>query len=68
MARKTPIPSRPRAAFWDELVLLMPRRAVDAAIEAAHDFNMDATEYCRRAIILRLAADGMNLRDFEEAA
>ena len=67
MARKR-TPSTNSASFWDELVLPMPRRAVNAAIAAAHNYDIEATEYCRRAILLRLAADGMNLRDFGEAA
>jgi len=63
--RRRPKNDRP---FWDELTLMMPRRAVHGAIEVAHTFNMDATEYCRRAILLRLAADGINLDQYEEPA
>src|SRR5262245_16496585 len=58
----------PLTAHPSGMSLLMPRRAVNAAIAAAHNYDIEATEYCRRAILLRLAADGMNLRDFGEAA
>jgi hypothetical protein len=56
------------ATFWDHLTLMVPYNFAPAAREAAHRYKMPVTEYCRRALLLRLAADGVRLEDYDEAA
>jgi hypothetical protein len=53
--------------YWDHITLMVPRNFEDAAREAAHRYAMPVTEYCRRALILRLEADGVRLQDYEPA-
>lgn len=47
--------------FWDHITLMVPRNFEAAAREAAHRCAMPVTEYCRRALLLRLEADGVRL-------
>jgi hypothetical protein len=54
--------------YWNPITLLMPCNFASAATEAAHMYRMPATEYCRRALLLRLEADGVRLDDFSEVA
>jgi hypothetical protein len=53
--------------FWDHITLAVPHSFEPAAREAAHRVKMPVTEYCRRALLLRLEADGVRLDDFEAA-
>ena len=53
--------------FWDHITLAVPHNFEPAARKAAHRYRMPVTEYCRRALLLRLEADGVRLDDFEEA-
>ena len=53
--------------FWDHITLMVPRNFEAAAREAAHRFSMPVTEYCRRALLLRLEADGIRLADYRGA-
>jgi len=54
--------------FWDHITLMVPYNFEEAAREAAHKSAMPVTEYCRRALILRLEADGVRLNDYQPAA
>lgn len=65
MPRKPP---RHDDDYWDHITLAMPYTFALAATEVAHRYRMPVTEYCRRALLLRLAADGMRLDDFDKAA
>jgi hypothetical protein len=56
------------ATFWDHLTLMVPYNFAPAARVAAHRYKMPVTEYCRQALLLRLAADGVRLEDYDEAA
>jgi hypothetical protein len=47
--------------YWDAITLLMPHSFAPAATAIA-------LEYCRRALLLRLEADGRRLDDFDRAA
>lgn len=53
--------------FWDHISVMVPRNFEPAAQEAAHRAAMPVTEYCRRALLLRLEADGVRLEDYETA-
>ena len=53
--------------FWDHITLMVPHNFEPAAREAAHRNAMPITEYCRRALLLRLEADGVRLADYEAA-
>jgi len=64
MARK----KKSTETYWDQITLLVPRSFAPAAQEAAHRYQMPVTEYCRQALLLRLAADGVRLEDYREAA
>ena len=55
-------------SYWEPITLLMPHSFAPAVKEIAHRYQMPATEYCRRALLLRLAADGVRLDDFDRAA
>ena len=50
--------------FWDHIAIMVPRNFEAAAREAAHRASMPITEYCRRALLLRLEADGVRLSDY----
>jgi hypothetical protein len=52
---------------WEPLTVLMPSAFKDAATDAAHRCRLQATEYCRQALLLRLQADGVRLEDYEAA-
>ena len=54
--------------YWDTLVLMVPYHFAPAAREAAHRCNMPTPEYCRRALLLRLEADGVRIDDYADAA
>jgi hypothetical protein len=54
--------------FWDHITLAVPYNFEPAARAAAHRYKMPVTEYCRRALLLRLEADGVRLDDFDEVA
>jgi hypothetical protein len=56
------------ADYWNPLTLLMPSTFAHAAREAAHRYQMPVPEYCRQALLLRLAADGIRLDDYDQAA
>ena len=47
---------------------LVPYNFEAAARAAAHRNAMPVTEYCRRALLLRLEADGVRLGDYSEHA
>ena len=53
--------------YWNPVTLLMPSTFAVAAREAAHRYQMPVPEYCRQALLLRLAADGVRLEDYEAA-
>ena len=53
--------------YWDHIVLMVPREFEEAARTAAHRYAMPVTEYCRRALLLRLEADGIRLTERSEA-
>lgn len=53
------------ADYWNPVTLLMPSTFALAAREAAHRYQMPVPEYCRQALLLRLAADGVRLEDFD---
>jgi hypothetical protein len=61
-------PTDKDASYWDALTLLMPYNFAPAARDAAHRFKMPVTEYCRRALLLRLEADGVRIDDYRDAA
>jgi hypothetical protein len=65
MSRKTTKPSDEN--YWDHITLMVPSTFEPAAREAAHRYSMPVTEYCRRALILRLEADGVRLSDYAAA-
>jgi hypothetical protein len=67
MARKKPHPADTDATYWDHITLMVPWNFEQAAREAAHRYKMPVTEYCRRALLLRLEADGVRLEDYEAA-
>ena len=53
------------ATYWDHITIMVPFNfAPAAAQEAAHKYKMPVTEYCRQALLLRLAADGVRLDDY----
>ena len=52
------------STYWDHITLMVPSTFEAAAREAAHRNAMPVTEYCRRALLLRLEADGVRLGDF----
>jgi hypothetical protein len=54
--------------YWDAITLLMPYSFAPAATAIAHRYKMPVLEYCRRALLLRLEADGVRLDDFDRAA
>ena len=54
--------------YWDHITLMVPYNFEAAAREAAHRHAMPVTEYCRRALILRLEADGVRLADYDAVA
>ncbi len=56
------------ATYWEHITLMVPYTFAPAARAAAHRYNMPVPEYCRRALLLRLEADGVRLDDFEAAA
>jgi hypothetical protein len=56
------------ASYWNPVTLLMPSTFTTAATEAAHRYQMPVPEYCRQALLLRLAADGIRLEDYEGEA
>ena len=58
---------QPAEDFWDHITLMVPYNFEPAAREAAHRAAMPVTEYCRRALLLRLEADGVRLEDYEAA-
>jgi len=60
MARK---PEKHDETYWDHITLMVPRNFEDAARKAAHRYAMPVTEYCRRALLLRLEADGIRLTE-----
>jgi hypothetical protein len=60
--------SKKRDAYWGSFTLMMPYCFAHAAQEAAHRYNMPTTEYCRRALLLRLEADGIRLEDYDDTA
>jgi hypothetical protein len=64
MARKT---TEKQVDFWDTITLRVPHSFAPAAQEVAHRYSMPVTEYCRQALLLRLAADGVRLEDYEAA-
>jgi hypothetical protein len=49
--------------FWDHITLMVPHNFEAAARVAAHRACMPVTEYCRRALLLRLEADGIRLTE-----
>jgi hypothetical protein len=53
---------------WEPVTFLMPSMFREAAAEAAHRYSLPAPEYCRRALLLRLEADGVRLEDYEPKA
>jgi hypothetical protein len=55
-------------SYWDPITLLMPYSFAPAATAIAHRYKMPVLEYCRRALLLRLEADGVRLDDFDTAA
>jgi hypothetical protein len=67
MARKRR-ESGPDATYWDHITIMVPFNFEPAAREAAHRYKMPVTEYCRQALLMRLAADGVRLDDYAEAA
>ena len=52
---------------WDQVTFLMPVRIIPAIRETAHKYRLPPTEYMRRALLLRLQADGVDLDDYEAA-
>jgi len=56
-------PEKHDETYWDHITLMVPRNFEDAAREAAHRYAMPVTEYCRRALLLRLEADGIRLTE-----
>jgi hypothetical protein len=62
MAKKQP------KRYWDQVSFLMPVPIVPAIEETARKFGLPPTEYMRRAVLLRLQADGVDLDDFDAAA
>ena len=66
MARKS-MPTD-QSTYWDHITLMVPYNFEAAAREAAHRYAMPVTEYCRRALLLRLEADGVRLDDYSPAA
>jgi hypothetical protein len=61
MARKKTTETK---TYWDQITLMVPSNFASAATEAAHRYNMPMPEYCRQALLLRLAADGVRLDDY----
>jgi len=61
-------PATTEEDFWDHITLMVPSTFEAAAREAAHRYGMPINEYCRRALLLRLEADGIRLTDVTEAA
>jgi hypothetical protein len=51
-------------SYWDHITLMVPSTFEAAARTAAHRNALPVTEYCRRALLLRLEADGIRLDDF----
>jgi hypothetical protein len=68
MARKKTSRAETDADYWDYITLMVPYSFAPAAQEAAHRHKMPITEYCRQALLLRLAADGVRIDDYAEAA
>jgi hypothetical protein len=56
------------ASYWDHITLMVPHNFEAAARKAAHRCAMPVTEYCRRALLLRLEADGIRLTDHDNRA
>lgn len=53
---------------WEPVTLLMPKAFRAAAADAAYRQRLPAREYCRQALILKLAADGVRLDDYETSS
>jgi hypothetical protein len=51
----------PKDDYWDHIVVPMPRVFREAANKAAHEQFMSGQEYCRRALLRQLEADGVKL-------
>jgi hypothetical protein len=49
---------------WDEITLAMPWSFAPATSDVARRYRLTVTEYCRRALLMRLAADGVRLEDY----
>ena len=54
-------------SYPDHITLMVPYNFEAAARAAAHRNAMPVTEYCRRALLLRLEADGVRLGDYDHA-
>jgi hypothetical protein len=53
--------------FWDYISIAVPYNFEPAARQAAHRQGLMVSEYIRRALLLRLEADGVRLSDYEDA-
>jgi hypothetical protein len=61
MAKKQP------KRCWDQISFLMPIHIIPAIEDTARRFRLPPTEYMRRALLLRLQADGVDLDDGDDA-
>jgi hypothetical protein len=59
---------RKARTYWDEVTLAMPYTFTRAVVDVAHKYRMPPLEYIRRALMLRLEADGVRIEDYDEAA
>jgi hypothetical protein len=59
---------RRKREILEAVTLLLPPNFEPAARYAAQRCKLPLTEYMRRALILRLEADGVRLDDFDKAA
>jgi hypothetical protein len=53
---------------WRPVTLAMPGEFVPAVSEIARHYGIPPLEYCRRALLLRLKADGVCLEEYEGEA
>ena len=47
--------------FWEEITMLVPRTLRHAAIEAGRKHFMTGEEFCRRALIQAVEAEGQSV-------
>jgi hypothetical protein len=57
-----------RDTGWRPITVAMPSEFVPAVSEIARRYGIPPLEYCRRALLLRLMADGICLEEFQGEA